>query len=245
MINELSWPVGTHNHTQRCTICISTFIYNLIVVLAHTSASDVCNTFHSNCKSDTLYMQMEASRWRMVTCVGVKKGEKRDVKRSFTSWIVTESVGELCKPFAPFPSSIIDDCRFRWNICFGLAYWRTLLLLRLHEFLSSFTSGYSSRKLQQKFMASTHTHTHTPHTSSRMYCARGTTTMTWRHMYGISMQISLNDFAYVCTLGNTVRIRYALYSAILLPKALSVLVLFPSLFFCFIRLALPSFFSPT
>lgn len=135
---------------------------------------------------------------------------------------MTESVGELCKPFALFPSSIIDDCRFRWNICFGLAYWRTLLLLRLHEFLSSFTSGYSSRKLQQKFMASTHTHTYILHTSSRMYCARGTTTMTWRHMYGISMQISLNDFAYVCALGNTVRIRYALYS---LPKALSVLVL--------------------
>lgn len=39
------------------------------------------------------------------------------------------------------------------------AYWRTLLLLRLHEFLSSFTSGYSSRKLQQKYLPTTHTHT--------------------------------------------------------------------------------------
>jgi len=40
------------------------------------------------------------------------------------------------------------------------AYWRTLLLLRLHEFLSSFTSGYSGRKLQQKYFESTHRHTH-------------------------------------------------------------------------------------
>lgn len=91
-------------HTQRCTICISTFIYNLIVVLAHTSASDVCNTMHSNCKCDTLYMQMEASRWRMVTCVGVKR-ESRGMWNGVLLVELWPKVLESCvNPSPPFPA---------------------------------------------------------------------------------------------------------------------------------------------
>lgn len=61
-------------------------------------------------------------------------------------------------------------------------YWRTLLLLRLHEFLSSFTSGYSCRKLQQKYL---------PHIYHSIL------SQTLRHMYDICMQI-LSRWFCIC-----------------------------------------------
>jgi len=70
------------------------------------------------------------------------------------------------------------DCR---TLVSPSAYWRTLLLLRLHEFLSSFTSGYSSRKLQQKYLPHSHTHTHPQR----------------RHTYDICMQI-LSRWFCIC-----------------------------------------------
>lgn len=212
-------------HTQRCTICITTFIYNLIVVLAHTSASDVCNTMHSNCKCDTLYMQMEASRWRMVTCVGVKK-ESRGMWNGVLLVELWPKVSESCvNPSPPFPAPSLMTAVSVGTFALALLIGALCFFYGCMNFwaasLPVIVAGNCNRNSWHP-----HTHMYSLHTSSRMCCARGTTTMTWRHMYGISMQISLNDFAYVCTLGNTVRIRYALYS---LPKALSVLVLFPSL----------------
>lgn len=172
MIYELSavqaWSLGQwalmrwwHAQPQRDVLyaylhisIISSLYLHILVAATCVIFPAIANAIHCICK----WRQVAGEWWHaLVWRKLVKKGRRG----MWNGVLLVELwprvfVGELCKPF---PSSIIDDCRFRWNICFGLAYWRTLLLLRLHEFLSSFTSGYSSRKLQQKFMASTHTHT--------------------------------------------------------------------------------------